>query len=509
MQLSLSINKQQNGTNETAVMMSARIAPNPGGRAMPSPSSSGPPAGEEEATGKPKAGGAGGRPQTARPRANAFKDAAKPAMMAMLAKKPGTRGKQAKRPGSAALLSFAKEASSSSASASGGGDGTSSSSAAPSASIAWPWRSVLDSSSAELESLSGCLRLCAASREEMAWALGETEKKVPYTFKEDHDRIMQCKTAITPLIRAIPKLTEACEALEADAASALKRLRSEDALMLLGQVGTVRQLHYEREAAYACLSQELFEVDEGHSLSMRMLLSRLANEEAAHRETEERRAEMSEEVEALSAQLEGLQKDMALLRADHQKALAEERKRHERTRTELTAEIRVLHGALAELEHSSEHTAETLTGRLTALAAAKEASEASLRDAAHATEEAGKRLASRLTGALETLQQAKEESERELGGQLTRKAGEQAELHRKLGLMEKLQEKALGVGQAASGRPPTAGAKAAGAVPPPPPGPDTRNPMAGDPHRSRNRAALYALAVERGIAAGKVQAPKP
>ena len=72
----------------------------------------------------------------------------------------------------------------------------------------------------------------------MAKALSETEKKAPYTFKEDHDLIMQCKTAITPLIRAIPKLTEACEALEADGDAALWRLQAEQELLRSGQVGS-------------------------------------------------------------------------------------------------------------------------------------------------------------------------------------------------------------------------------------------------------------------------------
>lgn len=49
---------------------------------------------------------------------------------------------------------------------------------------------------------------------------------------------MQCKTAITPLIRAIPKLTEACEALEADGAAALWRLQAEQELLRSGQVGS-------------------------------------------------------------------------------------------------------------------------------------------------------------------------------------------------------------------------------------------------------------------------------
>ena len=86
------------------------------------------------------------------------------------------------------------------------------------------------------------------------------------------------------------------------------------------------------------------------------------------------------------------------------------------------------------------------------------------------------------------------------GGELTRKAGEQAERHRKLGLMEKLQEKDSELDRPQVGRAPDRVRKG-GRCPrpvqslrPPTRGPDTRNPMAGDPHRSRNRnrAALRA-----------------
>ena len=344
---------------------------------------------------------------------------------------------------------------------------------------------------------------------------------MPYTFKEDHDLIMQCKTAITPLIRAIPKLTEACEALEADGAAALWRLQAEQELLRSGQVGTVQQLLSEREAAYTALRTELVEVEEGHDFSVRALLSRLAKEQEAHRATEERRAELDEERQDLSAQLDALKKDMAILKVDHQVALEEERRRHHqvaleeerrrhaRTRAELCAEVGILKGELVLLERSSEQTAEELTGRLGALAIAKEQSESSLRDEAHAKEEAGKRLASRLTEALEGLKHAKADSERDLEGQLTQRAGEQAELLRKIGVMEKLQEKALGVGQPGGGRSGAGAAAGVNAGPPPPAGPDTRNPMANDPHRSRTRATLYAMSVERGVAAGKVQAPRP
>ena len=278
--------------------------------------------------------------------------AMKPALMAtMLAAKSfaatSSAGiKPAKRPGSAAVA-VAKR-----------------SGATAGPAVAWPWRSVLGTSSAELASLGERLRLCLSARDEMAKALSETEKKVPYTFKEDHDLIMQCKTAITPLIRAIPKLTEACEALEADGAAALWRLQAEQELLRSGQVGTVQQLLSEREAAYTALRTELVEVEEGHDFSVRALLSRLAKEQEAHRATEERRAELDEERQDLSAQLDALKKDMAILKADHQVALEEERRRHARTRAELCAEVGILKGELVLLERSSEQTAEELMGRL-------------------------------------------------------------------------------------------------------------------------------------------------
>jgi hypothetical protein len=164
-------------------IMPQRVAPNAG--LLASARAAAATAQGEEAATKPSAAAAGKvrRPQTARARSGAAGASAatsgggaaggladlamKPALMAtMLAAKSfaatSSAGiKPAKRPGSAAVA-VAKR-----------------SGATAGPAVAWPWRSVLETSSAELASLSERLRLCLSARDEMAKALGETEKRCP------------------------------------------------------------------------------------------------------------------------------------------------------------------------------------------------------------------------------------------------------------------------------------------------------------------------------------------
>ena len=189
-------------------------------------------------------------------------------------------------------------------------------------------------------------------REEMSRALGETDKKMVSIYKDVHDHVVQAKAAFLPVTRAIPRLAEACAALEAEAVAALERLRSDDAVLQRAQVGTVAQLHAEREGLVELMRAELKEMEEGSNYSLQLLLAVLGKEREALRASEMRCASECFEREEMrrtkDAKIASLQKQLQEARAAHEAAAEQAKRFHEE-------DVRALNGKMATMvcDHAS------------------------------------------------------------------------------------------------------------------------------------------------------------
>ena len=141
---------------------------------------------------------------------------------------------------------------------------------------------------------------------------------------------VQCKAAFLPVTKAIPRLAEACAALEADAIATLEWLRSEASVLQRSQVGTVAQLRAEREGLIELMREELTEMEEGTNYSMNQLMAVLGKEREELRASKARCAsvlmERDEMVATRDSRIAALQKELLRERAANEVAAAQAKK---------------------------------------------------------------------------------------------------------------------------------------------------------------------------------------
>lgn len=124
------------------------------------------------------------------------------------------------------------------------------------------WRRSLHAKSMQLSTLVEAQHLSQRMREEMLRALGESEKKLPVAFNHVHDQMLQCKAAMMPVTKAIPRLLEAAHRLETEAVAAHERIRVNDIVLGRSQCGSASQLRGEREALISMLRSEIVDMEE-------------------------------------------------------------------------------------------------------------------------------------------------------------------------------------------------------------------------------------------------------
>lgn len=348
------------------------------------------------------------------------------------------------------------------------------------------WRSNLESSALQISPLDDRRQTSCRIREELAKAISDSDAKLPITLNQDRDKMIQYKTIMLPVMRAVAKLSDATEALESEASRAFQRMLKYESELRTSQVGSVSHLRAEREGLIKVLVGSIHDM-EAEVAELRGFLLEQKLELIAERESV---VELEDILAFHKLRMEETaiahKSELSRVNEANEKAQTEARAREADLRAQLKAEREKVARLIAEgeeLERSREELSASLKGQLSDLAKEKEAQEKALRQEAARVEAEGRQRAGELSDQVQKLAMAKAEAEAEFQSNLEAKALKEAALKRRIQTINELQEKALGV----ESKPHTTG-----------------TPRSPNKNAARSRAALYAMSLERNGKRGEM-----